>query len=111
QESDEYFASRAVLSRLGAWASQQSEPLDSRATLTARIQQTADRFGVAVTATSGNVPRPPHWGGYRLWIESLELWVEAPGRSHDRAVWTRPLIRQNEYSFDAGRWSSTRLNP
>jgi pyridoxamine 5'-phosphate oxidase len=110
-ESDEYFASRAVLSRLSAWASQQSEPLESRATLTSRIEEAATRFGVPVDATDGQVPRPAHWGGYRLWLTSIELWVEAAGRSHDRAVWTRSLARKDEFSFAISPWTATRLNP
>ncbi|MFL6576169.1 MAG: pyridoxamine 5'-phosphate oxidase [Povalibacter sp.] len=111
QESDEYFASRAVLSRLSAWASEQSKPLASRAEFQQRLEAEAARFGVAPDATTGTVTRPPHWGGYRLWIESLELWIEGPGRSHDRAVWQRSLTPKGEDSFDAGGWTATRLNP
>jgi pyridoxamine 5'-phosphate oxidase len=110
-ESDEYFASRALLSRISAWASEQSEPLASRATLNARIQEIATRFGTSPNASTGNVPRPPHWGGYRLWIDSIELWMEGPGRSHDRAVWERSLSPQDAYSFVGGEWRATRLNP
>jgi pyridoxamine 5'-phosphate oxidase len=110
-ESDEYFASRALLSRVGAWASDQSQPLASRQTLANQVKAAADRFGVSTDAEQGIVPRPPHWGGHRLWIESMELWVEAPGRVHDRALWTRSLTRQDEYSFAGGAWQATRLNP
>ena len=110
-ESDEYFKTRAVLSRVGAWASDQSKPLGSRAELAAKVETVSQRFGVAPGAEDVHVPRPPHWGGFRLWIESIELWVEAPGRVHDRAVWTRSLNRNGEYSYDAGPWSATRLNP
>lgn len=110
-ESDQYFASRAVISRIGAWASAQSEPLESRAALAANVQAVADRFGVSPTDTTADIPRPPHWGGHRLWIESIELWMEGPGRVHDRAVWKRKLTRKDEYSFDGGEWSATRLNP
>ena len=111
RESDEYFASRAVLSRLSAWASQQSEPLASRASFDERLEAEAARFGVARNATSGDVPRPPHWGGYRLWIDTLELWIEGPGRSHDRAVWKRTLSQKDPESFEVSAWSGTRLNP
>ena len=83
-ESDEYFASRALDSRIGAWASLQSQPLDSRTTLLKRVAIEAARFGT-------HVPRPPHWGGYRLWPEAVELWIEGPFRVHDRARWTRTL--------------------
>src|SRR5262245_7642186 len=66
-ESDEYFASRALESRIAAWASAQSEPLASREALQQRVHEVAARFGIAAGATSGTVPRPPHWGGSRLW--------------------------------------------
>ncbi len=111
EESDAYFASRAVLSRLSAWASQQSEPLASRAAFAERLEQEARRFGIEPGALDGTVARPPHWGGYRLWIESLELWVEGPGRTHDRAVWKRTLTPTGPDIFAASAWTATRLNP
>ncbi len=110
-ESDAYFASRPVASRLGAWASQQSEPLATRATLTAQLAAAAARFNVSPDAGSGDVPRPPHWGGFRLWPDAIELWVEGPGRVHDRARWTRNLAPKDEVSFTTGSWTGTRLNP
>jgi pyridoxamine 5'-phosphate oxidase len=110
-ESDEYFASRALDSRIAAWASAQSQPLASREELQQRVREVAERFGIAPGATSGNVPRPPHWGGYRLWAETIELWMEGAHRVHDRAVWTRQLQRADDYSFTGGPWRSTRLNP
>lgn len=102
-ESDEYFASRALDSRIGAWASLQSQPLDSRRTLLKRVASEAARFGT-------HVPRPPHWGGYRLWPETVELWIEGPFRVHDRARWTRALAAQGD-GFAPGPWSATRLFP
>lgn len=111
-ESDQYFASRALNSRIGAWASEQSQPLESRAALATKVKATAERFGITPDAASGDVPRPPHWGGHRLWIETIELWVEGPGRVHDRAVWTRSLSGGvDPYSFQPGAWHATRLNP
>lgn len=110
-ESDAYFASRALLSRLSAWASAQSEPLGSREELSSRLAATAARFGVAPDASKGTVPRPPHWGGYRLWIESIELWMEGDGRTHDRAVWKRSLTPLGTAGFTPGPWQATRLNP
>jgi pyridoxamine 5'-phosphate oxidase len=110
-ESDEYFASRALASRLGAWASRQSEPLASRATLAEQMDKYAKQFGIDPLAQTGEVPRPPHWGGFRLWIERIELWVEGPGRIHDRAAWTRDLMARDEFNFTASSWHATRLNP
>jgi pyridoxamine 5'-phosphate oxidase len=111
RESDEYFASRALESRVAAWASAQSEPLASREALRQRVHEIAERFGVAPGATSGTVPRPPHWGGSRLWVERIELWTEGANRIHDRAVWTRQLQPASEHMFAGGPWRSTRLNP
>jgi pyridoxamine 5'-phosphate oxidase len=104
EECDEYFASRALDSRIGAWASLQSEVLDSRRTLLKRVAREAARFGTSV-------PRPPHWGGYRLWPEALELWIEGAFRVHDRARWTRELTPLGESGFKAGPWLATRLYP
>jgi pyridoxamine 5'-phosphate oxidase len=110
-ESDQYFASRALDSRIAAWASAQSEPLASRESLKQRVREFAAKFGIAPGATNGTVPRPPHWGGHRLWIDTLELWTEGANRVHDRAVWTRSLQKADEFSFAGAPWRSTRLNP
>jgi pyridoxamine 5'-phosphate oxidase len=109
EESDAYFASRALTSQLGAWASDQSQPLSSRTHLAAQIAKVTARF--AVNALTHRIPRPPHWGGFRLWIEHIELWVAGTGRVHDRARWSRELTPRDEYNFDTGPWSATRLNP
>jgi pyridoxamine 5'-phosphate oxidase len=110
-ESDQYFASRAPDSRVAAWASAQSEPLASRDVLLQRVREFGAQFGISPGATSGTVPRPPHWGGHRLWVDTIELWTEGTYRVHDRAVWTRSLQRADDYSFVGGSWRSTRLNP
>jgi pyridoxamine 5'-phosphate oxidase len=110
-ESDAYFAQRPLVSRLSAWASQQSEPLASRQALVEAVAEVAKRFGIDPSATEGSVPRPPHWGGYRLWPERIELWIEGPARTHDRAVWTRTIHRKGEFEFRGDAWSGTRLNP
>jgi pyridoxamine 5'-phosphate oxidase len=110
-ESDAYYAQRPLDSRIGAWASQQSEPLASRAQLAEQVRATAARFGVAPDAATAEIPRPPHWGGHRLWIDTVELWVEGPGRIHDRAIWRRDLSAIDQFSFAGGPWRSTRLNP
>ncbi|HLS80317.1 MAG TPA: pyridoxamine 5'-phosphate oxidase [Steroidobacter sp.] len=111
EESDQYFATRPLQSRIGAWASLQSEPLASRATLLEQVRKAQERLGVPPDAADAATPRPPHWGGYRLWIESIELWAEGQGRIHDRAVWRRRLTGLEDGSFDVSSWSSTRLNP
>ncbi|NNF66167.1 MAG: pyridoxamine 5'-phosphate oxidase, partial [Gammaproteobacteria bacterium] len=84
EESDAYFASRPRGSQLSAWASAQSEPISSRQALRDQLVQVEKRF-----ADSEDIPRPPHWGGYRLWISALELWIDGDSRLHDRARWIR----------------------
>ena len=117
-ESDAYFASRAWQSRIGAWASQQSSA-DRLARRTRRAtDEAARRFGAPSPTASDDVapdpgvaiPRPPHWGGYHLWVEAVELWTEGAARLHDRARWTRTLSLQPA-ALAAGRWSATRLQP
>lgn len=117
-DSDAYFASRPWQSRVGAWASQQSAPIASRAALQKVVADTAKRFDVpdptqADADSPGDfvIPRPPHWGGYRLWVDSIELWVEGEGRIHDRARWTRNLTPRADGFFDTGSWTATRLQP
>jgi pyridoxamine 5'-phosphate oxidase len=108
-ENDAYFRSRPWQSRIGAWASRQSEPVASRAVLADNVAAAARRFGIPYAgpgspepAGSGfEIDRPPHWGGFRLRAEAIELWVEGEYRIHDRARWTRT----------ADRWSVTRLQP
>ena len=103
-ESDTYFASRPLDSRIGAWASAQSQPLASRSTLLARVAAETARHGATVR-------RPPHWGGYRLWPEAVELWTEGAFRIHDRARWTRSVAPDSSDAFRAGPWQATRLYP
>lgn len=98
-DSDAYWAGRPRLSQLSAWASQQSRPIASRGALLARLAAVADRFGGEDADTP--VPRPPHWGGYRILARRVELWIGSAGRFHDRAEWTR---------VDAG-WNVVRLQP
>jgi pyridoxamine 5'-phosphate oxidase len=82
EQADAYFASRSLQSRLGAWASKQSEVLESRAALMAEVAKLTLRFGT-------NPPRPPFWGGFRLRPVEIELWADGPFRLHDRFRWTR----------------------
>jgi pyridoxamine 5'-phosphate oxidase len=117
-DSDAYFATRAWQSRIGAWASEQSEPIRSRAQLLEAVRETARRFGAPTPGSPGaddslkvTIPRPPHWGGYRLWAETVELWVEGAARIHDRACWQRTLEALPAGSFRAKAWLATRLQP
>ena len=95
QESDAYFASRPLGSRIGAWASEQSRELPSRTLLEEREKAFAERFG-------DNPPRPPQWGGYRLVPAKIEFWQGRPSRLHDRILYVR--------NADAG-WQISRLAP
>lgn len=97
EEADAYFASRARDSRIGAWASKQSHPLESRFALEKSVAREAARFAL------GEVPRPPHWNGYRVVPLQMEFWRDRPFRLHDRLQ----LNRENEES----PWRRTRLYP
>ncbi len=93
--SDAYFQTRPRASRIGAWASDQSQPVADRATLDRRVAEAEARFA------GGEVSRPPHWGGYRIALDSIEFWQGDLFRLHDRVVYTRS---------DRG-WDITRLFP
>jgi pyridoxamine 5'-phosphate oxidase len=96
-ESDAYFSSRPRGAQIGAWASQQSRPLESRAELEAAVAAIEQKYG------SGPVPRPPHWIGYRLVPLYVEFWTEQPFRLHERIVFTR--------TAPDAPWSRKRLYP
>jgi len=96
-EADAYFASRPRASQVGAWASPQSAPMPDRAALERRYDDAARRFD----ATSAPIPRPPHWGGYRLVPDRFEFWQGRRSRLHDRIA----------YEKNAAQWTIGRLAP
>jgi pyridoxamine 5'-phosphate oxidase len=96
-EADAYFVSRPRDSRIGAWASQQSRPLESRFALEAAVAAHAMKYAI------GDVPRPPHWSGFRIKPVSIEFWHDRPFRLHDRVVFRRA-------NAEAG-WTKARLYP
>lgn len=94
-EADAYFASRPRDSRIGAWASQQSRPMDSRFSLEKAVAKYAAKFGV------GDIPRPDYWSGFRVIPTRMEFWRDRPFRLHER----------RQYSKTAGGWSENILYP
>ncbi len=95
-QADEYYASRSLKSRLGAWASKQSQPLSSRTALMAEVAKVTAKLGP-------NPPRPPFWGGYRLEPTEIEFWADGAFRLHDRFQWRRENADTE--------WQIQRLNP
>jgi pyridoxamine 5'-phosphate oxidase len=96
KESEQYFHTRLAGAQLGAWASRQSEVIDARRVLDARLEEMKQRFA------QGEIPLPPHWGGYRLKPERIEFWQGRPDRLHDRFRYTRKAD---------GSWQIDRLAP
>jgi pyridoxamine 5'-phosphate oxidase len=95
-EADAYFATRARVSRLGAWASDQSRPLSERAELERRLRQFEEKY------PGEDIPRPPHWSGYRVLPDRFEFWQNMPYRLHDRTIFEREPM---------GGWTRGKLFP
>ena len=95
EEADAYYASRARGSRIGAWASKQSRPLESRFALEKAVTEYTARHAI------GDIPRPPYWSGFRIMPQTIEFWHDRPFRLHDRLVFSR----------DGDGWKTTRLYP
>lgn len=95
-QADAYYASRSLKSRLGAWASRQSQPLSSRTALMAEVARRTAEFGT-------NPPRPPFWGGFRIVPVEIEFWADGAFRLHDRFRWERESV--------SDQWVVTRLCP
>lgn len=118
-ESDAYFATRDWGSQLGAWGSDQSEVIASKQALVSQIRERAAKLGLSleegtqslVDQDIPDIKRPPHWGGFRIWADSIELWIEGKDRIHDRACWTRNLVRSSAHTFATTQWTGTRLQP
>ncbi len=96
-EADSYFASRSRMAQIGAWASKQSAALESRMAFEKAVARYTAKFAI------GQVPRPPHWSGYRVVPQAIEFWQERPFRLHDRIAFTRASA--------TAPWSKTRLYP
>ena len=97
EEADAYYKSRPRDSRIGAWASQQSRPLESRFALEKAVARYAAKYAI------GEIPRPPHWSGFRVKPVYIEFWKDGAFRLHDRVVFKR--------DGDDDGWSKTRLYP
>ena len=113
-ESDNYFATRDIGSQLSAWASHQSQIVEDRESLDNRFQQAMDKFNVKeseLESSEINIPRPEFWGGYRIWIREIELWLNQKDRFHDRLSFKRKLATTSSGFETSNDWVIKRLQP
>ena len=114
EENDTYFASRHLGSQVGAWASNQSNPVEDREALDDQFKKILDRFNLtseSIIQNEQKIPRPPNWGGYRLWIEEIEFWLNQKDRLHDRLHFRRALNISSEGIETEKKWTVKRLQP
>jgi pyridoxamine 5'-phosphate oxidase len=110
-ESDAYFATRPLLSQLNAWSSEQSRPLHDPADLERAAQRKARDLRISPSGAAQPVPRPDGWGGFRLWLDGIELWAEGENRFHERLYYRRTLEPLDAFAFRATPWNAQRLQP
>ena len=110
-ESDKYFTSRNRGSQISAWGSNQSQTILSRNDLIKQMNDKLNEYDSPGTQNEKEIPRPPHWGGIRVWAHEIELWMDGENRVHDRARWTRKLEINKDDSFSVSKWTGTRLQP
>jgi len=114
EENDAYFATRSLGSQVGAWASDQSNPVENRQALDDQFQQILDRFNLtneSITRNEQKIPSHPHWGGYRLWAEEVEFWLNRKDRLHDRMHFKRALTIGSKGIETGDNWTVKRLQP
>lgn len=115
-ESDAYFATRPRGSQINALVSEQSAPLEDFDAFLGTMREKVDELGGAPDpagpeADAAVLARPPYWGGYRLWLDSVELWLTGTDRCHERVRYERSLSREDAWTFSGGPWRSQRLQP
>ena len=114
EENDAYFAGRHLGSQVGAWASNQSNPVIDRETLDYQFSKILDQFNLTnecITQNELKISRPPHWGVFRLWIEEIEFWLNQKDRLHDRLHFRRTLAFSAKGIETKKNWSVKRLQP
>ena len=113
-ESDDYFLSRSLGSQVAAWASEQSNSIGNRQDLEKQFDATLKKFNIKQKQLMENdqkLPRPPFWGGYRIWIHEIEIWLNQNDRFHDRLLFQRDLSLKDGRYISTKGWIKKRLQP